>query len=330
VLALVVLFAISLAASDPQDRQEAVSRVQQAVAKTNIFELPSFVMKANVQIEQREKPIDGTYQLMWNGPEQWREEIVFPGYSEIQVGGKGTIWLQRSTDFMPLRIYNLHEALGFGSGVAGAGALHSGSLVRLGVTPEEKVGKTHGRKNHGDALTCTEIEDEEKFSAEICVSDRTGTLVRGSTYLDKDLQPAGTKVFPRSLAFLDNGKAVASVAVTDFTTPAQMPAGAFNIPAGVAVTPGCMNPEPFQLFKRRNPEYPQSARTQRVQGTVALDALIGIDGVPRIRKVVDSPSPDLEKASLRSIRDWRYRPARCGGQPVEIETVLQVNYTLSH
>ena len=329
-LALVASTALSLTASDSPNQQETVARLQQAIAKTNIFELPSFVIKANVQIEKKGKSVDGTYQLMWNGPDQWREEIIFPGYGEVQVGGKGTVWVQRSTDFIPLRIYNIHEALGFGSGVAGSGALHSGSLVRLGLTPDMNVKKTHGRTDHGEALTCTQIEDEEKFSAEICVCNRTGIVVRGSTYLDKDLQPAGTKVFPRSLSVLDDGKTVASVSVTDFTTPAQIPADAFKVSAGTPATAGCMNPEPFQLIKRRNPEYPQSARMQHVEGTVAIDASIGTDGVPRVRKVVDSPNPDLEQASLRAVRDWRYRPARCSGQPVEIETILQVNYKLSY
>jgi len=94
------------ASNDTSKQQEAIKKIEQAVAKTNIFELPSFQMKANVQIEAKGKLVDGSYQLLWNGPDQWREEIHFPGYTELQVGGKGTVWVQRSTDFYPLRIYN--------------------------------------------------------------------------------------------------------------------------------------------------------------------------------------------------------------------------------
>jgi hypothetical protein len=326
----VVASAVSLNASDPENPQEAVARLQQAVSKTNIFELPSFVMKAKVQIELKGKMVDGTYQLLWNGKDEWREEIVLPEYAEIQVGGKGMLWVKRSADFIPLRIYNIQEALGFGSDFAVAGALRSGSLVRLGLPPDVQIKKTHRRTIHGEPLTCTEIEDEQEPSSEICVSDRSGTIVRGSTYLDKNLQPAGAKLFPRSLSFLNAGKTVASVTVTDFVTPVQIPAEAFKPPAGAQGFPGCMNPEPFQLLKRRTPEYPESARMQHSQGTVAIEATIGSDGVPRIGSVLESPGPDLARASSAAFRDRRYRPALCGDQPVEIETILVTGYSLSY
>ena len=107
-LIVLALFSpISLAADRP-DQQQALHRIEQAVSKTNIFDLASFQMKANVQIDNQGKRLDGRYQLLWNGPDQWREEISFAGYSELQVGGKGTVWVKRNTPFFPLRIWNLH------------------------------------------------------------------------------------------------------------------------------------------------------------------------------------------------------------------------------
>jgi hypothetical protein len=106
---------------DAAKQQEGIKKIEQAVTHTNIFELPSFEMKASVQIATQGKLTDGTYQLLWNGPAQWREEIRFPGYTEVQVGGNGTVSIQRSTAFLPLRIYHLHAALGFGSGALGVG-----------------------------------------------------------------------------------------------------------------------------------------------------------------------------------------------------------------
>src|SRR5438105_4028525 len=87
----------SAASDDPAKSQDALRRIQEAVAKTNIFELPSFEMKASVQIESQGKLLDGSYQLLWNGPEQWREEIQLPEYTEVQVGGKQAVWIQHTT-----------------------------------------------------------------------------------------------------------------------------------------------------------------------------------------------------------------------------------------
>jgi TonB family protein len=326
-LLLGAFFVHLLNASDTSKQQEAINRVEQAVAKTNIFELPSFGMKANVQIENKGRLVDGTYQLMWNGSDQWREEINFPSYSEVQVGGKGVVWVQRSTDFIPFRIYELHLALGFGSTV---GAQSPTSLVRMPIRPGDRVKKTLERKVRGEKLTCFEIEDDQKYSHEFCMNNSNDTLARNSSdHLDGDLQPVGGKVFPRSMTFLQDGKTVVKVSVTELTTQANFTENAFTPPDGVSPQPGCMNPVPPKLVKRRNPSYPPNARAQRIQGTVAVYVWIGTDGVPEIRKVVENPNSDLTTASLNAIEGWHYQPAQCSDQPVRVETILQINYTLS-
>jgi len=125
---IILSFALgqSLIASDADQQQEAIVRLEQAISKTDIFELPSFVMKADVQIEDHGKMVSGTYELLWNGPDHWREQISVPGYSEVQTGGKEVVWVQRSTDFIPVPIYALRQALGFGPS---AGSPQSMSLV---------------------------------------------------------------------------------------------------------------------------------------------------------------------------------------------------------
>lgn len=331
VAAIVALWLQTSGASDDSaKKQEAIKKIAQAVAKTNIFELPSFQMKANVQIESRGKLVDGNYQLLWNGPEQWREEIRFPGYTEVQVGGKGTVWIQRSTDFYPLRIYNLHAALGFGSGVARSGADPTGSLVQSSLDEKYKVEKIHERKKSGEKQTCVEYENELKRSSEICMDEGTNTLVRGPSYVDKDFEPVGgDKAYPRVVSFVEEGSTLAKANVTEITTPVQFPPGSFAAPAGVPSQEGCMNPLAFRLVKKVVPQYPQNAIHQRIQGVVALDVRIGADGAPKIGKAIGRANPDLERSAMDAVKDWRYEPATCSGKPVEVETVVQVSYTLS-
>ena len=315
-----------LSASDASEQKEAVKRLEQAVSKTNILDLPSFQMKASVQIDIQGKPLEGSYELLWNGPAQWREEISLPGYTEIQVGGKETLWIQRSTDFIPLRIYQLHLALGFSSN-AEPGL--TWSFTQLGLGPRDTVKNTRSRKEHGAKVTCVEIENELKRESEMCVSDSTGTLVRSSSYEDRDFQPVGGKVFPRLLSFVENGRPVAKLNISELLTPAQFGPNAFTPPPGALQQPGCMNPVPPRPVKQENPKYTFGARERHLQGTVEVDVQIGLDGAPKIRKVVADPNPDLTKPSLDAIAGWRYEPAICNGKPVPIETVLQVKYTLS-
>src|SRR2546426_4519618 len=100
-------------ASDNQS-QDGKDLIEKAAEKMNIFALPYFEMKGNVRIDNQGKPLQGTYLLLWNGPEQWRGEINFSRYSEIQFGGKSVVFLKRSTDFIPLRSEPVHPALGYG------------------------------------------------------------------------------------------------------------------------------------------------------------------------------------------------------------------------
>lgn len=78
-----------------------------------------------------------------------------------------------------------------------------------------------------------------------------------------------------------------------------------------------------------NPTYPASARSNRVQGTVVMEAIIDKSGSIKLLEVVSSPALDLSAASIQAVRDWKYRPYTLQGQPIEVESTIQVNFTLS-
>ena len=76
------------------------------------------------------------------------------------------------------------------------------------------------------------------------------------------------------------------------------------------------------------PTYPPLARTARVQGSVVLAAVIGKDGTIQNLHVL-SGHPLLTQAALDAVRQWRYRPYILNGEPVEVDTQVTVNFTLS-
>ena len=82
------------------------------------------------------------------------------------------------------------------------------------------------------------------------------------------------------------------------------------------------------LIHRVQPEYPQLARQARIQGVVVLRAIISREG--RIENLqVLSGHPLLVPAALDAVRQWRYRPYSLNDQPVEVETQITVNFTLT-
>ncbi len=76
------------------------------------------------------------------------------------------------------------------------------------------------------------------------------------------------------------------------------------------------------------PQYPAMAKAQHVQGSVVLQALIGKDGSIQNVEVVSGP-PQLAQAALQAVRQWKYKPYFLNGQPVEVQTLINVNFSLA-
>jgi protein TonB len=82
------------------------------------------------------------------------------------------------------------------------------------------------------------------------------------------------------------------------------------------------------LIHRVQPVYPPLARQARIQGTVVLRAIISRDGRIENLQVV-SGHPMLVPAAIGAVRQWRYQPYILNDQPVEVETQITVNFSLS-
>ena len=82
------------------------------------------------------------------------------------------------------------------------------------------------------------------------------------------------------------------------------------------------------LIHKVQPQYPPLARQARIQGVVVLQALIGKDGSIQNLHVV-SGHPMLTNSALEAVKEWKYKPYYLNGEPVEVETTINVNFTLS-
>jgi len=81
------------------------------------------------------------------------------------------------------------------------------------------------------------------------------------------------------------------------------------------------------IFKP-TPEYPPLAKMARIQGTVRLEAIISKDGSIQDLKVI-SGHPLLVQSAMGAVQKWRYQPTLLNGEPVEVVTEIDVNFTLS-
>ena len=83
------------------------------------------------------------------------------------------------------------------------------------------------------------------------------------------------------------------------------------------------------LVQAVKPTYPTLARSARVQGTVVLQVVIAKDGTIKSINAI-SGHPMLVPAAIDAVKQWRYKPYYLNGKPVEMETTVNVNFTLSN
>jgi periplasmic protein TonB len=76
------------------------------------------------------------------------------------------------------------------------------------------------------------------------------------------------------------------------------------------------------------PRYPPIALASRTQGTVVLQAVISKSGTIQNLRVL-SGSPMLQQAALDAVSQWRYRPYLLNGQPIDVETTINVTFSLN-
>jgi TonB family protein len=77
------------------------------------------------------------------------------------------------------------------------------------------------------------------------------------------------------------------------------------------------------------PEYPPEAKEQRIQGVVVMSVTIDKEGnVASIQLI--SGHPLLAPAAIDAVKQWKYQPYLLNGSPVEVETQVQVNFTLAN
>ncbi len=82
------------------------------------------------------------------------------------------------------------------------------------------------------------------------------------------------------------------------------------------------------LIHQVKPNYPPLARQARIQGSVVLQAVIAKDGTIQNLRLVGG-HPMLAPSAIEAVKQWRYKPYFLNGEPVEVETQITVNFTLS-
>ena len=81
------------------------------------------------------------------------------------------------------------------------------------------------------------------------------------------------------------------------------------------------------LLHRVEPQYPEDARQQQIQGAVVLEVQIGGDGAVQSVQTISGPA-ELAQASMDAVKQWRFKPHVVDGRPTPMQTRITLNFRL--
>jgi bla regulator protein blaR1 len=95
-------------------------------------------------------------------------------------------------------------------------------------------------------------------------------------------------------------------------------------------TPTRVSREEMQglIVKKVQPQYPEEARKDHIQGIVLLNATISKEGNVENLQLISGP-PRLVAAATDAVKQWKYKPYLQNGEAIEVETQVSVNFTLA-
>jgi TonB family protein len=86
--------------------------------------------------------------------------------------------------------------------------------------------------------------------------------------------------------------------------------------------------DPPTLVKEVRPSYTDDARRQAIEGDVALEIVVRHDGSVGDVRVRRTLGAGLERKAIEAVRQWRFRPAKRYGTPVDVIVDVSVGFKL--
>lgn len=151
-----------------------------------------------------------------------------------------------------------------------------------------------------------------------------GHLLRRVTHLCKEVPMSRPRIATLVTTF------AGLLALTAFLAVLAFPIAPI---AGTAWAAGPLkvegNVKPPKIVNKVAPEYPESAREAKIEGTVVVNTVIDEQGRVRNPTVAESSgNADLDRSAMDTVAQWTFRPATLDGEPVEVYYTVTIRFAL--
>jgi len=322
IIALLILGFLcgSVAFASKPDKAQIEADVRLALAHAGFHHRP-MVVEADIRPVGVMPALAGKYRLVWNSSVEWSERFDFGAYSDVSFGKGQSRFHKSNSAAVDFWIILGREA--FDPHLA----WHDGSEWTLNKTPTDKV--------DGVPAQCASFKAGRFDDLEACIDAQTKDLLllqhRVSFYYSRyETVPGGR--YPRQIEARSAYSGV-SFLVAEITAISQVDKSSGPDPAmgdGAEEHPNCASTElrGGMFSEREVPQYPQSARLNRIAGTVALILDIRSDGTVNVRNSVSRVDKALNDAAIQAVKRWKYSPLLCRGAALSRSKVVTVDFSL--
>jgi hypothetical protein len=278
----------------------------------------SFRLTAQIRsVEDKDQAVEGSYELRWQQPTAWREEIKFAGYSQTRIALADKIYITRSAPALPYEVFKFLQMMEFPN------------LLRL--TDEEKIVKLgeHNEKGVHERVievVSTRYKDTEKLYFDSSTPIPTRVAMSESSrplFFFKDFADFHGHLFPHTLSelapYVKFEIEVRDLADEDYSNSEIAPA------PNTSWLHWCPHPEPAKYIAPERPKiYTLPEHPSKFSS--AVYGIIGPDGQVHNVAVTKSVTPELDAYWKSELLQDRYIPAKCGDVPVEQEVARYYKY----
>ena len=327
---------------DGQSPHTSGELLQQARQLTDIRsgDVPSFRLTARIEtFDEKGTKREGTFTLLWNSPTMWREEIAFPGSSQVRLARINKLLISRNPSTPSEEVYSVVNLMAFPS------------LLQMNVRDQlqklRETTKDGSRERRVDITIGSQLWKKVYFDGSALVPNRieykgAADGMRNAYSNFRTPAPAVFDVefqfgdymefhglqFPRTLRRLDSHVLKVQVQVQEWIA-ATYGESDFVPPDDSHWIRWCPQMEPPRLRTQLimiNPVFPPQLRTGGPPSRVVIYGIIGTDGEWHNVEPVKSAGAMVDSFWMGLMRKQRFTPAQCGETPVESETMIEFDY----
>ncbi len=326
-LTLILLNAVVFAENKEKEAEALVERAKHQ-ADIRAEGAPAFQLRSGFGITRDDGTrIEGTYTETWVSSKLWRREVVAGDFRRITVGNGLKSW-QLDNSEPPKGIGSVQHLAGFDSASDWFTANQKPKAIKdLGSGPEE--------------IRCIEKSlDPMGGLSELCFDKANGELVSESspshTEDGRTVESActyticrkfGDRLFPWLIQCFVDRKPTSEAKVIELSFEPSPKMALFEpLPGGRESVNCSQTPVAPKVVYRRAPDLSGAGRSPNPGNPVIVSLVVRIDGKPEDVKVISSAGQPFDRASVEAVSQWRFKPAMCSGEPVEMRIDVEVGF----